>query len=130
MNIKNSFIGGNMEKIYTVTIGEFCNIEKTDFGYRYELNPESIHHIDCIKNDSDVIDIDNGNNYYLLKRDLDDRLDPFEYRNIKLNTVYAIRANPFELRAKTRCDSLITNLKAIKTRINLNKSQKQLKKQK
>ncbi len=117
-----------MEKIFTVDIGKFCNVEKTDFGYRYEVDVDSIKEINCIKDGDDVVDIKTYDRYYLLKREEAGTLARDEYKTIALNVVYALNAHEYDLTKQKSKEALKVYLQAVKTRYVMNKAQKQLKK--
>lgn len=117
-----------MEKIYNITVGHFCNVEKTSLGYRYEIDAPTLKELSCIKDGDDMVDVVSGERYYLLKRDSDERLLKEEYKVIKLNVDYAIYSKPYEVSRKNSKERIITYLNAVKTRSLLNKSHKQLKK--
>ena len=117
-----------MEKVFTVGIGSFCQVEKTDFGYSYEVDLESIQEINCIKDGDDVVDINTYDRYYLLKRDENGTLAKEEYKTIKFDVVYALNTHEYNFTKQNNKEALKVCLQAIKARYVMNKAQKQLKK--
>lgn len=119
-----------MEKIFTVVVGSFCKVEKTDYGYRYEIDDENIKHLNCIQDKEEMIDIETNERYYLLKRTENGTLAQSEYKIIMFNKNYALHANLLDYTKSKNKDVLKIYLQAIKTRSLINKTQKQLKKKK
>lgn len=117
-----------MEKIFTVGIGKFCNVEKTDFGYRYEVDVESTKEINCIKDGDEMVDIKTYDRYYLLKREPAGTLSKDEYKTIALDVVYALNIHEYDLTKQKSKEALKVCLQAVKARYVMNKAQKQLKK--
>jgi hypothetical protein len=117
-----------MEKVFTVSLGSFCQVEKTDFGYRYEVDLESTKEINCIKDGDDMVDINTYDRYYLLKREACGTLAKDEYKTINLNVVYALNVHDYNLTNQKSKEALKVHLQAIKARYVINKAQKQLKK--
>lgn len=113
-----------MEKIYDVTIGVFEQIERHDFGYRFIEDENSLEQLVCIRDGNDMIDIVNCQRYHLLKRDSKGFISKEELNNINVNEQYAIHSKLYTNKnAKTL---LKKQLQAFKTRILINKHQKQL----
>lgn len=117
-----------MEKVFTVGLGSFCEVEKTDFGYRYEVDLKSTQEINCIKDGDDMVDINTYNRYYLLKRESCGTLAKGEYKIIDFNIVYALNIHEYKFENHKNKEALKVYLQAIKTRYVINKAQKQLKK--
>jgi|GEM_PF-3546248 len=117
-----------MEKVFTVGLGSFCQVEKTDLGYRYEVNLESTKEVNCIKDGDDMVDINSYERYYLLKRENNGTLAKEELKTIKLDVVYALNEHEYALAKQTKKEALKVYLKATKARYIINKAQKQLKK--
>lgn len=119
-----------MEKIFTVVVGSFCKVEKTDYGYRYEVDEENIKHINCIQDEEEMVDIETNDRFYLLKRNENGTIAQSEYKIIMFNKNYALHSNIVDFKKYNNKEVLKIYLQAIKTRCLINKTQKQLKKQK
>lgn len=117
-----------MEKVFTVGLGSFCQVKKTDLGYRYEINLESIKEINCIKDGDDMVDINTYDRYYLIKREEKGTLAKEEYKIINLDVVYALNRHEYNPTKQKNREALKVYLQAIKARYVINKVQKQLKK--
>jgi len=117
-----------MEKVFTVGLGSFCGVEKTDLGYRYEVNLESTREINCIKDGDDMVDINTYDRYYLLKRESKGTLAKEEYKTINLDVVYALNGHEYNPTKQKNKEALKVYLQAIKARYVITKAQKQLKK--
>ena len=117
-----------MEKVFTVGLGSFCQVEKMDLSYRYEVNLERTKEVNCIKDGDDMVDINTHDRYYLLKRENTGTLAKEELKTIKLDVVYALYQHEYEFANQKGKSALKVQLQAIKARYVINKAQKQLKK--
>ncbi len=119
-----------MEKIFTVVVGSFCRVERTNFSYRYEVDEDSVKDINCIQDEDEMVDIETNERYYLLKRTENGTLAQSEYKIIMFNKDYALHANKLDYNKYKSKEVLKIYLQAIKARCLINKTHKQLKKQK
>lgn len=117
-----------MEKVFTVGLGSFSQLEKMDLRYRYEVNLESSKEVNCIKDGDDMVDINTYDRYYLLKRENNGTLAKEEIKIIKLDVVYALTEREYKPLNKKHKEALKVYLQAIKARYVITKAQKQLKK--
>jgi len=117
-----------MEKVFKVSLGSFCEVVRTDFGYKYEIDLGSTKEIKCIKDGDNMIDISTYEPYYLLKREESGTLAKEEYKMIELNKVYALNIHEYKFENQKSKSALKVFLQAIKARYVINKAQKQLKK--
>ena len=74
--------------IYEVTICKFKSIDSTGLSYRYIIDENSINKTLCIKDGKDMIDINNGNRYHILKHKSNGLLEVEEKNNILLGKEY------------------------------------------
>jgi hypothetical protein len=117
-----------MEKVFTVGLGSFRQVEKMNLRYRYEVNLESTKEVNCIKDGDDMVDINTYDRYYLLKRENNGTLAKEELKTIKLDVVYALNEHEYKPSNQKHKEALKVYLQAIKARYVINKAQKQLKK--
>ena len=109
-------------KVYEAAIIKFNEISKTDFAFSFEISGENYKKETCIKYGDHMINIETGKSYYILKRDdkgyLTDQGFHTIYKDIPYVLSYVGKQNI----------SVIEKLKAIKTRISVEKkAQKVLK---
>ncbi len=109
-------------KVYEARIVEFSNVDKTDFGYSYEITHENYKKKDCIKYGSYMININTHEKYYILKRTENGTLDKQDVHDIFLGIEYV---HSYQEKQNVKP---LDFLKAIKTKISVIKSvQKTLK---
>ena len=109
-------------KVYEAAIIKFNEINKTDFGFSFEISGENYKKETCIKYGEHMINIETGESYYILKRD-----DKGYLTEQGIHTIY--KEIPYVLSYVGKQNiSFIEKLKAIKTRISVEKkAQKVLK---
>ena len=74
--------------IYDTSVVRFSDVTNTDAGFIYEITYENFSKASCIKKGEYMINVDNGEKYYILKRNKQGRLKESERYKINLNVPY------------------------------------------
>lgn len=108
-----------MEKIYKTTVCQFETKQVTELRIFFEYtNPREIL---CIRYLDDMVDIETGEKYHLLKKDKNNFILPEEEANIDFEQKYAIYIRDYNKQIYKDKNEFKNYLKAIRTRLQLNK---------
>lgn len=111
--------------IYEVTICKFKSIDSTGLSYRYIIDENSINKTLCIKDGKDMIDINNGNRYHILKHKSNGLLEEEEKNNILLGKEYVQKFNKYSITLLSDKNILKIYLQYFKTIIKLSTNNKE-----
>lgn len=110
---------GDVKLIYEVTICKFKSIDNTGLSYRYIIDEKSINKILCVKDNKDMIDINSGNRYHILKHKSNGLLEEEEKNNILLGKEYVQKFNEYNITLSDNKNILKIYLQYLKTIIKL-----------
>lgn len=86
-------------EIVRATITSYESIEKRDLSLRFIIDDKNYKQVLGIVYGDNLIDINDGNIYYIVKHDLNNFI--INDQNIKINTNYALNVRPLEEKDKT-----------------------------
>lgn len=111
--------------VYEVTICKFKSIDSTGLSYRYIIDEKSINKILCIKDNTDMVDINTGNRYHILKHKSNGLLQEEEKNNILVGKEYVQKFNEYNILLSEDRNILKIYLQYLKSIIKLNINNKE-----